>query len=232
MKNVMVFVVMAVLLSSMNALAAVPRTINYQARITDLSGNAVVNGTHAVTIRLYQNKTDAEAASIWADSFTVQTQNGYFSVLLGSSIPFAGTVDFNQQYWLGLRVDTDPEMTERQPLNSTPYSQRAEYANQIANGAVDVQAKAPWAPVVWRQGTTSGNYPKIIYGSLHTTDGNFTINIPAGTYTETPIFIATMSVGVGVVCSTSISQTTITGRLLNSVWNPAQGDINYCIIGK
>jgi hypothetical protein len=102
--------------------AAASRTINYQGRLTDLSGNPVVDGTHSITVRLYDAQAAAEGASKWADTYSVQTKNGYFSVVLGSTTAFPGTVDFSQQYWLGLRVDTDSEMTPRQALNGVPYA--------------------------------------------------------------------------------------------------------------
>jgi hypothetical protein len=105
------------------AWADVPKTINYQGRLTDLSGNPVVDGVHSVTVSLYTSA--AATTATWADNFSAATKNGYFTLVLGSSTQNLNAVDFSQQYWVGIRVDTDSEMTPRQALNSVPYALKA-----------------------------------------------------------------------------------------------------------
>jgi hypothetical protein len=123
MKKVMMLLLLGMVLYAGTVwAAAASRTINYQGRLTDLSGNPVADGTHSITVRLYDAQAAAEGASKWADTYSVQTKNGYFGVVLGSTTAFPGTVDFSQQYWIGLRVDTDSEMTPRQVLNGVPYA--------------------------------------------------------------------------------------------------------------
>jgi len=118
--------------------ADVPKTINYQGRLTDLSGNPVVDGTHSITVSLYNSVTATTAS--WSDNYATATKSGYFNLVLGSNIQKLETLDFSQQYWVGLRVDTDSEMTPRQPLNSVPYALSVPAASisteKIADNAV------------------------------------------------------------------------------------------------
>jgi hypothetical protein len=103
------------------------QTINYQGRLTDLSGNPVVDGVHNITVRLYDDKNATEGQSKWSDNYSIQTKNGYFNVVLASTTAFdPAKVDFSRQYWVGIRVDTDSEMTPRQPLNGVPYAMNIE----------------------------------------------------------------------------------------------------------
>jgi hypothetical protein len=158
MKKVgLLFLLGMVLYSGTVWAAAASRTINYQGRLTELNGTPVADGTHSITIRLYDNQTAAEGASKWADTYSVQTRNGYFSVLLGSTTPFSQAVDFSQQYWVGLRVDTDSEMTPRQPLNGVPYALKIEVpVGGIIAWHSDLFSKAtiPTIPIL------PGNYVK------------------------------------------------------------------------
>ncbi len=105
--------------------ASASRTINYQGRVTDLSGNPVVDGTHSIVVSFYDAPTGGTLK--WTDSFTsVNTKNGYFNILLGSGTQKLDTLDFSVQYYIGVRVDMDSEMTPRQPLAGVPYALNVE----------------------------------------------------------------------------------------------------------
>jgi hypothetical protein len=115
-------IIFCILFLSLSTLvwADVPKTINYQARLTDLGGNPLLDGTYAITIRLYDSAT--ATVPLWTEVEDAQTKNGYFSVALGSITVFPVGVDFNNPYWIGIKVGADSEMTPRQPLKSVPYA--------------------------------------------------------------------------------------------------------------
>jgi len=59
---------------------------------------------------------------IWTGVFPTATKNGYFNIVLKDGTPALGTLDFNQPYYVGVKVELDNEMSPRQPLASTPYA--------------------------------------------------------------------------------------------------------------
>lgn len=101
-----------------HAWADVPKTINYQGRLTNLAGDPK-EGTYSITISLYADPDGNTLA--WRDVFSAPAKNGYFNVVLGAGSQ-ALNIDFSIPYYVGIRVDTDPEMTPRQPLSSVPYA--------------------------------------------------------------------------------------------------------------
>jgi hypothetical protein len=101
------------------AQATPPSTMSYQGRLTDGAGNNVPDGPYAVTFKLYDAATGG--ALLWTETqAAVTVTGGLFSVVLGSTTPLA--VPFDRQYWLGITVAADPEMTPRTPLTSVPYA--------------------------------------------------------------------------------------------------------------
>ncbi|MCD4814717.1 hypothetical protein K8S19_13625 [bacterium] len=110
---------------TVNALADVPETMNYQGRLTDISGNPVADANYTITIQLYLNIDDEVSNYLWSENHNVDTKNGYFNVALGKISPL--NLDFHVQYYLGIKVGGDSEMTPRQPLAGVPYALRAFY---------------------------------------------------------------------------------------------------------
>lgn len=127
-----------------NALADVPRTINYQGRLTDLNGNPMTDGIYAVTTTLYDSLTGG--SSLWSDNYSVQTTNGYFSLILGSNVARPLNLDFTQQYYIGVAVSPDSEMTPRQPLNSVPYALNVAGNGQLIGMRVLTYPTASYVP--------------------------------------------------------------------------------------
>ena len=112
--------------------AAVPHLINYQGKLTDTSGTALT-GAHSVTFRIY----DPSSNVLWTETWpTLTLDKGIFNVMLGGTTPL--NLPFDQQYYLGIQVDTDPEMSPRQQITSSGYALRAENADN-ATSAVQAQ---------------------------------------------------------------------------------------------
>jgi len=114
------FLVSLILISISNLYAQIPRTLSYQAVLTDNAGIPKPDGAYTVTFRLYTAVSGGVA--LWTESQSLQVKRGLFSAVLGSVTPFGANLTFYQPYWLSLQVAPDAEMSPRLPLTSTAYS--------------------------------------------------------------------------------------------------------------
>jgi hypothetical protein len=162
-----------ILVFAANSFADVPKTINYQGRLTDLNGNPMPDGIYAVTTTLYNTLTGG--SNLWSDNYSVQTKNGYFNLILGSNVARPLNLDFNQQYYLGIAVSPDSEMTPRQPLNSTPY----------AMGITDASITSAKMKPTWSDKRTNTTYN--LTGTTPVTIAGLTTTITA--YTPSILFL-------------------------------------------
>lgn len=111
------------------AQADIPKTIHFQGRLTDLSGNPVGEGNPSITFRLWDAETSG--TMLWTGTYDAAVKEGYYSVELGSGLhPFTG-LTFNQPYYLDLKVGSDPDyLSPRIKLDSSAY------AMNVADGAI------------------------------------------------------------------------------------------------
>lgn len=125
-------VILCLLLAAMPfaAKAAVPEKINYQGYLTSSTGTAV-NGSVQMVFSIYS--VDTGGTALWTETQTVSVSNGVYSVVLGAATPV--TLAFDAQYYLGVKVGTDAEMTPRRPLTSVGYALRAKVADSVNNTA-------------------------------------------------------------------------------------------------
>ncbi len=133
-----------ILLAAVIALAipltgfAVDREIGFSGFLTNnLGSSPIADGTYSIVFSIY---TVASAGvAIWSETQTVTTVTGEFTVLLGSVNPL--TVEFasDSNYWLGIKVGVNPEMTPRKQLLYVPYAFREE--------KVEVRTTDPTSPV-------------------------------------------------------------------------------------
>lgn len=115
---------------SPNAKSEVPQLISYQGILKDSSGN-YLTGTYSIQFKIYNVSTSGSA--LWTETqSSVSVSSGKFSVQLGSVTPL--DLDFDENYWLSIKVDTDAEMTPRVQLTSIGYAYRAEVATNVVNG--------------------------------------------------------------------------------------------------
>ena len=107
--------------------ASVPSLVNYQGKLT-AADEGCVNDTVRMTFSIYPDTLGSPAD--WSETQTqVVVRDGVFSVLLGSvdSIPawvFDGSVKF-----LGVQVESDPEMRPLRPIVSCAYAFRSQGAD-------------------------------------------------------------------------------------------------------
>ena len=110
------------------AFAAPPATINYQGTLAN-TGGTPVNGAVVMTFRLY-NAASGGSALYSETQLSVGVTNGNFNTVIGSVSPI--TLPFDVPYWLTVAINADPEMSPRQPLNSSPYAFRASRLDSTA----------------------------------------------------------------------------------------------------
>jgi hypothetical protein len=122
-------VCMMIVLGMAVAYGAVPETVNYQGYLTDGSGKAI-NESVTMTFRLYTVPTGGMA--LWTETHTVVPVDGVYSVVLGSTNALFLDYTVNSQYYLGVQVGADAEMTPRQELSSVGSAHTADTALDIA----------------------------------------------------------------------------------------------------
>ena len=100
--------------------AVVPDKINYQGKLTTAQGGCL-NATVSMTFSIYPDTLGSP--SVWTETQTqVSVENGIFSVLLGSVNPIPDTVFDGSTKYLGVQVESDPEMRPLKPMVSTSYA--------------------------------------------------------------------------------------------------------------
>lgn len=101
-----------------------------QGLLLDENGDPVSNSSHSLTFAIYDDP-DVSAA-LWSESRTVFTLNGLFTTELGvvkeiESDIFAN----NSKTWLGIRVESNPELRPRVRMSYSPYAIHAVTAGSL-----------------------------------------------------------------------------------------------------
>lgn len=108
--------------------AVIPQTINYQGNLTTAAGTPV-SGPVMMTFRIYNAATGGSA--IYAETQpSVGVANGSFNAVIGAVTPLA--LAFDVPYWLSVAINTDAEMSPRQPMASSAYAFRAAMLDSTA----------------------------------------------------------------------------------------------------
>jgi len=94
-----------------------PKLIRFMGNLKDADG-LPLEGAYNVTLRLYEHETDETA--VWEEVQQVDVATGLLDVELGSVTPL--DILFDRQYWLGIEVEADGEMSPRFRLTSVPYA--------------------------------------------------------------------------------------------------------------
>ncbi len=132
LSTIMILIISGVILvgAQGNGEVSIPTKISYQGYLEDNNG-PLTQSNVPIEFSLYA--TAVGGSPVWAGMQSVDVNNGLFSVLLGSGSPMASD-DFDGDRYLGISVDSDPEMSPRQQLVSVAYAFQAEHAN-TANSA-------------------------------------------------------------------------------------------------
>jgi hypothetical protein len=123
MKTRWLVIVFAVSISVSGALGQIPRVLSYQGILTDTSGVPKPDSLYSMTFRMYSVAIAGSAK--WTETKNVQVKGGLFSTMLGDVTPIPDSLLFDRQYWLGLQLGANPEVTPRIQMTTSPYSMSA-----------------------------------------------------------------------------------------------------------
>ncbi|MBN2543420.1 hypothetical protein JXI42_11200 [bacterium] len=131
----LIFYFMFIFIFSTLLFSQIPRTVNYQGKITDASGVAIDGGTD-IEFRIFDVATGG--APLWTEMHVgVSVNNGLFDVVLGSMAAFPESLDFSAGYYLELAVAGET-LEPRQALSAVPYALRAYVAEYGAGGSATI----------------------------------------------------------------------------------------------
>lgn len=118
MKRVLLIAIVMLLVAASGACGQVPRQLSFQGALRDGSGNLVPDDVYLLTFRIYN--VEEGGTPLWAESQLDTVRNSAFSATLGLSQSLL--LPFDIQYWLGVQLEPEPELSPRLPLTTAPYS--------------------------------------------------------------------------------------------------------------
>ncbi len=121
-------------LASATALASVPTTIGFSARLVDERSGDPVEGAHRISFEIFT--ADVAGTSVWQEGREVTIEDGLLLTDIGSSRPLDSTVFDGRKLWLEIKVD-DVKMEPRMPLDSVPYAVHAASADSVGGLEAD-----------------------------------------------------------------------------------------------
>jgi len=112
-------IIIAALVIAVVAFAApVEEVISFQGKLVE--AGVPVDGTRSIDFKIYDVETGGVA--LWTESHaSVTVAGGLFNVELGSAVSLA-SLDFTEQYWVGISVEGGTEISPRYKLTGTPYA--------------------------------------------------------------------------------------------------------------
>jgi len=117
-----------------SASAAAPALMNYQGRLTDLSG-APMDTTVSITFAVYNDSVTATPR--WSETHdSVAVHDGLFHVLLGSVQMLDYSLFDSLTLWLGVKVGGDTEISPRTRIVSVAFAQRVSTIDNTSGGTV------------------------------------------------------------------------------------------------
>jgi hypothetical protein len=120
-------------LMSVSALA-IPGMMNYQGYLTDNTGSPL-SGNYDMTFSIYN--VNEGGTAIWSEKHNdVPVTDGVFDVILGQPGNLLYPEDFNSPLFLGITVESDPEMTPRQQITSVAFAFRAAKADSVVDNGL------------------------------------------------------------------------------------------------
>lgn len=111
----LISIIIAILASVLIFSQTLPHTINYQGVLKNASGVIVTNGNYNLKFTIYEGDV-----AIWTETKSITVTDGIFNTQLGSVTPI--NLPFDNEYYLGITIGTDSELTSRIKISSVPYS--------------------------------------------------------------------------------------------------------------
>jgi len=107
------------------------QVISFQGRLTDAGGVALPDGTHSMTLVLYDNGIPTG----FTETQSVVVKDGVFSAWLGEQATLP-RFDPTHDYGVGVSVDGGGELLPRQRLGAVPIAQTATYGSVPIGGII------------------------------------------------------------------------------------------------
>ncbi|SYZ74548.1 exported hypothetical protein [Candidatus Zixiibacteriota bacterium] len=225
---------LAVYLASVSlSFADVPGTMNYQGRLTNASGESVANNVYSLRFTLY----DAVSAGtvLWAETLSVTVTDGLFSVQLGAVHPLTATMFAAPDRWLGIGVETDPELTPRTTFAAVAYAYHGTRADSVAT--INTATGGTIMGDVWITGratigpghTNTGTYGAISGGWSNTVSGQYSVTVSGGEKNMATASWSTIAGGANNVARGEYSVISGGGGFTAADSNSARG--NYSVVG-
>ena len=160
MTNKITFVTIFALVLSSVLFAQIPRIMNYQGKLTDTSGVAVLDTTgfscagRIIGFHIYDTSTGG--TPLWGETLCVPIINGLFDVVLGKEHPIE--LDFSEPYYMELVVDNDDDgsisttadtLLPREKLAPVAFAYRSIYADTADYVSDGASGGAPTVNEVW-----------------------------------------------------------------------------------
>jgi len=120
------FVSILFILTIAASVSAIPQTINIHGKLSNSSGS--IEGTHETTFNIYSSQTGGISLYQKIIDVTTSTSGIYSAILTDINL------DFSEQYYLGITIENDEEMSPRVNLTSSPYAYMAQ--NISVNGII------------------------------------------------------------------------------------------------
>src|SRR5262245_63905607 len=102
---------------------SVPLRLTEQGRLSDAMGKPI-SGDVTLAFSVYEAASGGSA--LWTEVHSLKLSDGYFSVQLGSKTEFPANLWSGAVRFIGVKVNTDAEMTPREEVASVPYALAAQ----------------------------------------------------------------------------------------------------------
>ncbi len=115
------------------SVSAIPQTINVHGKLSNATG--VLEGTYSLNFSIYDSSTGGTYSYNKVMDVTSDSSGVYSAILTEVDL------NFSSQYYLGIAVESDDEMTPRVNLTSSPYAYMAQNISAggiIFDGNVDM----------------------------------------------------------------------------------------------
>ncbi|MBI4699626.1 MAG: collagen-like protein, partial [Deltaproteobacteria bacterium] len=113
-------------LGTHSAQADVPALVMHQGRLYGAKDGKPIDGELSMLFAIYDSQITPTA--LWLETQQVSFENGYFSVALGSNLPFTEKTFEGAVRYLGITIGDDPEMAPRARIGSVPFALVADNA--------------------------------------------------------------------------------------------------------
>ena len=139
MKRALLAALIGIALAHGTALAGVPSTLSFSARLVDDKKGDAVTGAHHLKFELFDK--DAGGASVWKEEHDEMIDDGVLLTELGGTKPLDGSVFDGRKLYLEITLDTTV-MDPRVAIDAVPYAIHAANADAIGGMAgQDVQKR-------------------------------------------------------------------------------------------